>query len=150
MKRVFSTIESFFMRYLSIVLKYIQPSYLYEIYLQNAYIIPRIRIYIYNIASTIAPAESQIPVRESSFIVHRDSALEFGREESLQRGKWLERGMESRSNPTEVVPRSSVRNSWGRKLQNWHRRRYVETDNRRRCLTQWEATGLAVSLYTAV
>lgn len=75
-------------------------------------------IYIYNIASTIAPAESQIPVRESSFIVHRDSALEFGREESLQRGKWLERGIESRSNPTEVVPRSSVRNSWGRKLQN--------------------------------
>lgn len=106
-------------------------------------------IYIYNIASTIAPAESQIPVRESSFIVHRDSALEFGREESLQRGKWLERGIESRSNPTEVVPRSSVRNSWGRKLQNWHRRRYVETDNRR-CLTQWEATSLAVSLYTAV
>lgn len=37
------------------------------------------------ITSTIAPAESQIPVRKSSFIVHRDSALEFGREESSQR-----------------------------------------------------------------
>lgn len=44
-------------------------------------------IYIYNIAFTIAPAKSQIPVRKSSFIVHRDSTLEFGREESLQRGE---------------------------------------------------------------
>lgn len=141
-------VSNHFYIYRSIVLKYVQ----HRIYTKSIFKmhIPSQEYeyiyYIHNCTSRIANPSPQV-------IVHCASRFRAGirsRRKLAAEGKWLERGgVDSRSNPTEVVPRSSVRNSWGRKLQNWHRRRYVETDNRR-CLTQWEATGLTVSLYTAV
>lgn len=73
MKRVFS---NHFYIYRSIVLKYVQPSHLYEIYLQNAYTIPRIRIYI------LHPQLHQ-QNRKSQSASHRSLCIEIPRWNSV-------------------------------------------------------------------